>query len=455
MDYILLIVAFILGFISVWIVLVKKFQSDRNAIQIQAEKDLNEQLQNSQMEMSKQVRDKDIEITQLRTELHNLNKLNAKLDDSLGHNRVLLEENASLRTRITEAEKTMKEKLQLLTETKDTMKKDFELLANKIFEEKNSKFKETSTESLNNILNPVRSQLNEFKKRVEDVYDNENKDRASLKTEIENLRKLNETLNQEAMNLTKALTTDNKKQGNWGEMKLERILEDSGLTKDLEYFPQQNFKDGSYNDKRPDIIVKLPDNKDIVIDAKMSLKAYFDMVSSEDPTEREQFLKAHLLSVRNQVKNLASKKYEDLADVNTISHVLMFIPVESAYLTALEADNTLFLDAMKMNIMIVGPGTLMYVLRTIKQIWNSENQTKNSRKIAEEAGKMLDKFEGFLTDMEKIEANINTLNKSYTEAKKKLSSGNGNLVRKAKQLQELGVKMKKDLTLNKLNEHNE
>jgi len=353
----------------------------------------------------------------------------------------------SLKTREEANNKHFNEKINLLTETKDALKKDFELLANKIFEEKSSRFKEANQESISNLLNPMKLQLEEFRKRVDQVYDSENKDRASLKSEIMNLRTLNETLNQEAKNLTNALKRDPKKQGNWGEMKLERVLEDSGLDKNIEYFTQAHYVDKENNNRYPDVVIKLPEERDIVVDAKTSLTAYERFSSATSETEKEQALKEHLLSVKKHANELSAKEYQKLDGINTISHVLMFLPIESAYLLALENDNQIFTDAMDKNVMIVGPSTLIYVLQMIKQIWRSEYQTRNVLEIAEEGGKMYDKLCGFVEDLEKVGKNIIDLTNNYNASMKKLATGRGNLIRKAEQMKVLGAKAKKQLTI--------
>ncbi len=353
----------------------------------------------------------------------------------------------SLKTREETNNKHFNEKINLLTETKDALKKDFELLANKIFEEKSSRFKEANQESISNLLNPMKLQLEEFRKRVDQVYDSENKDRASLKSEIMNLRTLNETLNQEAKNLTNALKRDPKKQGNWGEMKLERVLEDSGLDKNIEYFTQAHYVDKENNNRYPDVVIKLPEERDIVVDAKTSLTAYERFSSATSETEKEQALKEHLLSVKKHANELSAKEYQKLDGINTISHVLMFLPIESAYLLALENDNQIFTDAMDKNVMIVGPSTLIYVLQMIKQIWRSEYQTRNVLEIAEEGGKMYDKLCGFVEDLEKVGKNIIDLTNNYNASMKKLATGRGNLIRKAEQMKVLGAKAKKQLTI--------
>lgn len=388
-------------------------------------------------EFKKAIEEKNAYIEELRQEIRDLQKSKSSLS----------EEKATLLTKAEENKKAFEEKLAILTEAKENLKRDFEVLANKIFEEKTTKFKETNQESITNLLNPMKSQLEEFRKRIDQVYDSENKDRASLKTEILNLRSLNETLNKEAKNLTNALKRDPKKQGNWGEMRLERVLEDSGLTKNIEYFTQSHYIDKENNSKYPDVVIKLPEDRDIVVDAKTSLTAYEKFNSSDNSTEKERALKEHLLSVKKHANELSAKEYQKLDGINTISHVLMFIPIESAYLLALENDNQIFTEAMDKNVMIVGPSTLIYVLQMIKQIWRSEYQTKNVIQIAEEGGKMYDKFCNFIIDLEKVGKNIEDLASNYNSSMNKLTSGRGNLVKRAEKMKLLGAKANKQLTI--------
>lgn len=404
------------------------------------------------------LREKELDYEKTKGEAHYLSTSFASQKEEINQlfktNNELSTENTTLKTQDAANTKHFAEKIALLTEAKDTLKRDFELLANKIFEEKSSKFKESNHENISNLLTPMKTQLEEFRKRIDQVYDNENKDRASLISEIINLRSLNETLNIEAKNLTNALKRDPKKQGNWGEMKLERVLEDSGLDKNIEYYTQAHYLDDANKSKYPDVVIKLPEERDIIVDAKTSLTAYERFVSSSTEAEKEQALKDHLTSVRKHANELSLKEYQKLEEINTVSHVLMFIPVESAYLLALENDNQIFIEALDKNVMIVGPSTLIYVLRTIKQIWRSEYQTRNVLEIAEEGGKMYDKLCNFVTDLERVGKNISDLTNSFNSTMNKLNSGNGNLIKRAEKMRELGAKAKKQLTISSKDEEN-
>lgn len=398
-------------------------------------------------EVNNQLRNRELEAEGLKKDIEHLSSKKKESELLKEQTNILIKENAILKTKETENRRHYEEKLALLTDARDTLKKDFELLANRIFEDKSSKFKESNQENISNLLNPMKTQLEEFRKRVDQVYDSENKDRASLRSEVINLRTLNETLNKEAKNLTNALKRDPKKQGNWGEMKLERVLEDSGLDKNIEYFTQAHYTDVENNNRYPDVVIKLPEERDIIIDAKTSLVAYERFASSENDSDKESALKAHLASVKKHVGDLAGKAYQNLEGINTVSHVLMFIPIESAYLLALENDNQIFVEAIDKNVMIVGPSTLIYVLRMIKQIWRSEYQTRNVLEIAEEGGKMYDKLCGFIVDLEKVGKSISDLKSNYDASMNKLSTGRGNLIRRAEIMKDLGAKAKKQLTI--------
>lgn len=406
-------------------------------------------------EVNNQLRSRELEAEGFKKDIQHFSTLKGDLAKLQQQANTLLEENAVLRTKETENRRHYEEKLVILTDAKESLKKDFELLANKIFEDKSTKFKETNQENISHLLNPMKTQLEEFRKRVDQVYDSENKDRASLKSEIMSLRTLNETLNKEAMNLTNALKRDPKKQGNWGEMKLERVLEDSGLDKNIEYFTQAHYTDVENNNRYPDVVIKLPEERDIIVDAKTSLTAYERFVSSETDSQKDVALKEHLASIKKHVSELSIKEYQKLDGINTISHVLMFIPIESAYLLALENDNQMFVEAMDKDVMIVGPSTLIYVLRMIKQIWRSEYQTRNVLEIAEQGGKMYDKLCGFVLDLEKVGKNISDLTKSYELSMNKLNTGTGHLIGRAEKMKELGAKAKKQLTISSVDKDND
>lgn len=342
------------------------------------------------------------------------------------------------------SEKLESQKLEL-EKLQEKFTKEFKLAANAILQQNSEQFSKSHQKQLEDILTPLKLKIKDFEDNIEKKYLDETKERSSLKQEIKNLMNLNQTLSSEAQNLTKALKGDNKKQGNWGEVILERILESSGLTKGDEYETQ--YSDTNINNKRiqPDVIIKLPDNKHIIVDSKVSLIAYEKYCNCEIDLEKQLHLKEHLSSVRSHVKGLSEKNYQTAIGVNSPDFVLLFIPIESSFSLAIQSDQNLYNYAWGMKVVIVSPTTLLATLRTIASVWKHEKQTKNAIKIAKQAGDMFDKFKGFLDDMQKIEKGLDMSTKAYHEAFKKLRSGNGNLVSRAEKLKKLGAKANKDI----------
>jgi DNA recombination protein RmuC len=356
--------------------------------------------------------------------------------------------NAELQTRIAEQEKNNYEKLQLLQDAEKQLKTQFENLAGKIFEDRSKQFVEQNKTSLDHIVNPLREQLGEFKQRIETVYDNENKDRISLREEIISLRRDTSKMNQEALNLTRALKGDKKTQGNWGEMILEKVLERSGLRKGIEYETQGAFRDDDNRLFKPDVIVHLPDKKDIIIDSKVSLLAYELYCSTEDDQERLTAIKQHTAAVRDHIKSLSDKDYSGLHGIKSLDFVLLFIPIEAAFVAAFQADDRLFTDAFEHKIIVVTPTTLLATLRTIENIWRYERQNENARAIAEKAGIVYDKIRGFVEELDKLGKQLSTVHTTYDGVMNKLTQGNGNLIRQASSFVDLGVKVKKTFPKN-------
>lgn len=350
-----------------------------------------------------------------------------------------------LQTLQQQQQKAAAEKLNLLNETKQELKNQFKVLANDIFDEKEKKFTQQSTDKLDVILKPFNLQLNAFKKKVEDVYHNEGKQRESLITEVKNLRELNNQLNIEAINLTKALKGDNKIQGNWGELILERVLEQSGLRKGQEYETQSGFRDSDNNMLKPDVIIHLPQNKDIIVDSKVSLAAYEKYSSATTKEQQNIALNEHVNSIANHIKNLSEKDYSSIKGVNSLDFVLMFIPIEPAFMIAFQHNDKLFVDAFSSKIVVVTPTTLLATLKTIENLWRYEKQNKNARDIADRAGIIYDKFRGFVEDIEKLGKQLDTTQTTYHDALNKLTRGKGNLVNQAQLLLDLGVKVKKEI----------
>ena len=350
-----------------------------------------------------------------------------------------------LNTQLQEEVKRSDDKLKVLEAGKTELQAQFKNLANQIFEEKTRTFADQSRANLDTILTPFKEKISEFEKKVNEAYATEGKERHSLIQEVQKLQELNRQISEDAENLTKALKGDSKTQGTWGELILEKILEESGLRKGIEYDSQGGFRDEEGKLLKPDVIVHLPEEKDIIIDSKVSLTAYEKYVRAETDEERDRTVKEHLVSINAHLKGLESKKYDELPDVRSLDFVLMFIPVESAFMLTVEKDNDIFRKAFEQNIMIVSPSTLLVTLRTIQNIWRYEYQSKNALEIAEKAGNLYDKFVGFVADLEKIGDQIGSMQKTYDGAHNKLVSGRGNLVARAQNLIDLGVKSRKRL----------
>ena len=353
--------------------------------------------------------------------------------------------NVELQTRMTDQIKHAEEKLNLLKDAELRLNNQFENLAGKIFDERSRQFTEHNKTSLDHIVNPLREQLGEFKQRIETVYDNENKDRSSLRAEIVSLSRVTAQMNQEALNLTRALKGDKKTQGNWGEMILETVLEKSGLRKGIEYETQGAFRDEANKLFKPDVIVRLPEDKDIIIDSKVSLVAYELHCSTDNEIERLTALKQHTEAVRSHIKDLSTKDYSSLKGLRSLDFVLLFMPIEAAFITAFQADERLFTDAFEHKIIVVTPTTLLATLRTIENIWRYERQNENAKAIADKAGIVYDKIRGFVEELDKLGKQLSTAHTTYDDVMNKLTHGQGNLIRQANSFVELGVKVKKSM----------
>ena len=339
-------------------------------------------------------------------------------------------------------EENFNEKITLLEDSKKQMKIEFENLANKLFDENQKK----SNVNLGQVLTSFKDQLDSFGKRVNDIYNEETKQRSTLLTEIKNLKDLNNQIATDAVNLTKALKGQNKTQGDWGEMILSSILDQTGLREGKEYTIQGSFSDTEGKRLRPDVIVHLPSKKDIVIDSKVSLNSYVSYCKTENEAHKEIAAKELLKSITAHIKGLSAKRYEEIEGVRTLDFVLMFIPVEGAFVLATSTDDSLFKMAFEHNIMLVSPSTLYVTLRTIENIWRNEHQNENAQLISKKAADLYDKFAAFVSDIEDIGVNINRTQKSYDSAMNKLSLGNANLIKRAEEFIELGVKPKKQIS---------
>lgn len=432
MEYLFILGGCVVGFLIARLLQSRKVATLNKAF-IQKEKDL--LMQHSELETQKSVA---LENIRLKTEEID------RLTEEIGR----ISELANNRGMELAAQKTtnqhLSEQLELQKkEVEEIQKKltvEFENIAVRILKERSEEFSLTNQKNIGEILNPLKERIQLFEKKVEETYDKELRDKISLREEVKKLTELNTRVSEEANNLTKALKGDVKKQGNWGEVVLERILERSGLSKGQEYEREEVIEGSSSEIQRPDVIIHLPDNKHVIIDSKVSLLAYDRYISAETDSQREQFLKEHISSLRNHVRLLSEKNYQNAQNINTPDFVLLFIPIEGSFAAAVQTDNELFGFAWEKKIVIVSPTTLLATLRTIASIWKQENQNRNAQEIARLSGGLYDKFMGFAEDMSRIKINLDRTAGAYDDALKKLKEGNGNIVRTAERIKELGAK---------------
>lgn len=342
-------------------------------------------------------------------------------------------------------EEKIEEQKKEIIANQEKFNKDFELIASRILDEKTKKFTEENRNNLDIILNPLKENIKAFEDKVEKVYKAESDERNMLKGHINQLIEQSNLMNLETRNLTKALKGDSKKQGNWGEMILERVLERSGLVKDREYRIQTSLQSSDGNRLQPDVVIDLPDDKHLIVDAKVSLTAYERLVNSESEEERELYSKQHIVSIRNHIQELSSKNYSELYKINSPDFVMLFIPIESSFGIAVQKDSELFNYAWDKRVVIVSPSTLLATLRTIASMWKQERQNRNVMEIALLSGEMYEKFIGFMNDMEGIGKNIKQSQDAYDKALNKLSNGRGNLSITAEKIKKLGAKTNKQL----------
>ena len=361
-----------------------------------------------------------------------------RLQDLSGNYSAQKERNEGLQSQLEQ------QKIQFET-NKEQIKTEIQNLSNSILEEKSKKFTEQNSIQLKQILEPLGLRIDEFKKKVEDTYSEENKERATLKEQIRQMAELNQKMSIEAQNLTKALKGDSKTQGNWGEVILERILEKSGLRKGFEFEVQVTERNEENKIIRPDVIVKLPDEKYMIVDSKVSLTAYEQFVNAENDEDRVKQIKLHIISLRNHIKGLAEKNYQLLYGTQSPDFVLLFIPIQPAFDVAMMNEPELYNFAFEKNIILVSPTTLLATLSTVNSVWKQEYQTKHALEIAEKSGAMYDKFVGFVDDLEKVGKAIQTTSKVYDDAMNKLSLGKGNLINRAESLKKLGIKASKKI----------
>jgi DNA recombination protein RmuC len=432
--FISLLVGILVGAVAIWLVLRERiasagmFAKSENQVEIAR---LNERLIASQEEARRLARDKE-----------NL----AALRDQLTSEQRRLSNQVAELTTILESERTQNtEKIALLKNAEEQLSNRFKTLASEILEDKSKRFTEQNQTSLNQLLEPLKVKITEFQGEVHKVYVQEGKDRSALAEQVKQLMSLNNQLSKDAHNLTSALKGQAKAQGNWGELILERVLEASGLRKGHEYDVQESHTRADGSRAQPDVVVHLPEDRHLIIDAKVSLTAYEEHANAETDHQRDAAMKRHLDSVRSHIKELSEKNYQQLYGLQSLDFVLMFIPVEPAFMLAISHDSDLWQDAWKKNVLLVSPSTLLFVVRTVAHLWRQEQQSRNAQEIASQGGKLYDKLVGFVEDLENLGTKLKQAQSAYDGAYNKFSGGRGNVIRQAEQLKNLGVKPTKQL----------
>ncbi len=435
-EYILqaAIIGFVSGLAIMWLCYKNKLRRSS---------DTNIELQRTLAVVTERTEHKDSRIEELKNTICVREEANKSLQEALEKNKTKL---AELHTRLDEQRKSAQEKLILLEQAESKMTAAFENLSNKILEEKSKKFTDQNKLNIGQVLNPLREQLGDFRKKIEDVYDKETKDRTSLHHEIINLKSLNAQMSEDAINLTKALKGESKKRGDWGEVILERVLEDSGLQNGREYEVQGSYRDVAHKLRHPDVVVHLPNKRDVIIDSKISLVAYERYYATTDEADKQLALKEHLASIKQHISDLRTKDYAALVGVNSLDMVLMFVAIEPALMLAFEHDTNLFQDAFKEGIFLVSPSTLTMNLQIIQNMWRYEYQNQNAQEIAKQAGNMYDKFTGFVSALEDIGNTLGKAQSAYKTAHNRLIDGRGNLVARVEAIRKLGdLKTKQSL----------
>lgn len=428
MIYTLFIIIIVISVVITYIITKLKFEKKSSA---QEEK--MRSLEVEKQEKEKSIAELNLQIESMRNMHSTLQMDLVKKEAALGHSQ----------QKLTEQQEDV-EKLQ------ERFTKDFEILANKILEDKSSKFTEKNKENMEQILNPLQDRIKSFEKKVEDTHKESIEKQSALRQQILGLKDLNEQMSKDAINLTRALKGDSKKQGDWGELQLETILEKAGLQKDVHYSTQDGYRDEDERLKKPDLIINLPDQKHLIIDSKVSLTGYERFFNAESEIDEKLSLKNHVQSIQKHIKELGTKNYTDLYGINSPDYVIMFVPIEPALMIALQHDQNLYLQALDKNVVMVSTSTLLATLSTVASIWKQEDQKKNVLEIASQAGALYDKFEGLVEDLLKIGKQINASQDGYKAAMNKLSEGKGNLIGRVERLKTLGAKTKKSLPSNLL-----
>ncbi len=448
MEFVYLMAGVVFGSVALYFAFRSRISGMEKVHQQQvAEAELSKREAMSQLDKEKSIAEEKLKdlhqsMEDYQTDLEKERKRNEELSSRIARSEA---EYANLKEKL-ETQKSEMEELQ----KKFTL--EFENVANKILKQNTLDFTQVNQKNIGEILNPLKEKILTFEQKVEDTYRKGLKDQTDLRAELKKLYDLNARISEEANNLTKALKSDSKKQGNWGEIVLERVLERSGLIKGQEYETQVRVTSEDGRLIQPDVIVKLPENKHIIIDSKVSLVAYEAFISEEDDEKRDVHLKQHVESIKNHVKGLSEKNYQNAALFDTPDFVLLFMPIESAFSIAIQYDINLFNYAWEKKIVIVSPTTLLATLTTIASIWKHEKQTQNAIEIARQGGALYDKFVGFLKNIEELGIQINRVSKTYEDARNKLSEGRGNLIRQVENLKVLGAKTNKSIPEQFLNQ---
>ena len=430
MELIYLLASFVLGALLAGLIVYNRFIGSglfvplKNISDNYVSKDIVADRDNRIYNFEKETNDKTLKIIDLNKELASLEQINAHLDEKLT---------------------LQKDELSQLQQRFQT---EFENIANRLLEEKSQRFTQQNQTQMNDLLNPLREKIKDFEDNMSRRFSDETRERISLKTEIEGLVKLNQQLSSDAHNLTSALRGDSKIQGDWGEMQLEKLLEKSGLLRGVHYDAQFSFTDENGQQRRPDFVIQLPENKQLILDSKVSLTAFEQFFNHDDPSVKTRFLKAHIDSLRNHIRGLSDKNYARLYQLNSLDYVIMFVPIESAFSFAMQEDTTLFTDALDKNVLIVTPTTLMATMRTVGFIWKQENQKKHVLEIARQSGLLYDKFVAFVEDLKQIGHRLDGAQAAYHDAMNKLNDSRkygDTLVGRAERIRELGAKASKRL----------
>ncbi|WP_243408308.1 DNA recombination protein RmuC [Balneicella halophila] len=434
-------IAIVITALVVFLIMYLWFQRQRHKLKDELLVKENQwQIENSKLQQK--IDSKEIEIAKAYKELEHQEILHANLQDRIEE---LLQESTRLGAEKQALTENLENQKNNLAEMEERFRVQFENLASKILKQNTIDFSETQQKNISEILNPLKEKIQTFEKKVEDTYEKGLKDQTDLKAELKKLYELNSQISTEANNLTKALKGDVKQQGNWGELVLERVLERSGLSEGAEYQREKVVNNDLGERVRLDVLIKLPDNKHLIVDSKVSLIAYEKAVNEENEIDRLRYLKEHVNSIKKHIKVLSEKHYSSVSGLQSPDFVLLFIPVESSFALAVQQDNELFNIAWDNKIVIVSPSTLLATLRTVSSIWKQEHQTQNVQEIARQGALLYDKFVNFYNDLEKVGVKMDEAQRAYSDSMKKLYDGKDNLVRKAERLRELGARPKKEL----------